>query len=89
MKYTLLKGYFSRQIVITILSSEARKTYFGPILAEYPHKCDVRHFSDVSVYSVKIRKGHFNQLVADLNAKGLTLVGYINTQNLFEIRAQS
>lgn len=86
MKYTLIKGYFSRKIVVTILSNENR---FKGVLADYPHKCDVRHFADVSVYSVKIRKGYFESLVADLNAKDLTLVGYVNTKNLFEIKSQS
>lgn len=90
MKHTLnVKGYFSKKIVITILSSEARKSIFKGILDNYPHKCDVRHFTGVSVYSVKIRKGHFEQMISDLNTKDLTLVGYVNCRNMFEVKSQS
>lgn len=85
MKHTL-KGIFSKKIIVTVLSSD---NSFKTALEKYPYKCDVRHFKDVHVYSVKIRKHYFERIVDDLNKRDITLVGYINTRNLFEIKSQS
>lgn len=86
MKNNELKDIFSKTITITILAKD--ENFSKALLSE---KCtfDVRKFKDINVYSVKIKEARFKRIISELAKHDLTLVGYVNTKHMYEIKSLS